>query len=175
MLGGAPYLSNRVYDSFAVVDAHNPGVKVQRENTLVGETNEDGKILVPNVSSFQKNKISIDPMDLPLNAEIESTVDYVAPSFRSGVYVEFNVKKAVPSAIVILQTADGKFVAAGSEGRLEGSEEPFVVGYDGQAFIRDLAAVNTIHISTPGQECSTQFTFAPSGDVQPVIGPEICQ
>lgn len=175
VLGGAPYLSNRVYDSFAVVDAHNPGVKVQRENTLVGETNEDGKILVPNLSSFQKNKISIDPMDLPLNAEIESTVDYVAPSFRSGVYVEFNVKKAVPSAIVILQTADGKFVAAGSEGRLEGSEEPFVVGYDGQAFIRDLAAVNTIHISTPGQECSTQFTFAPSGDVQPVIGPEICQ
>ena len=175
VLGGDVYMSNRINDSFAVVDAHNPGVKVQRDNTLVGETNEDGKILIPNLNAYQQNKISIDPMDLPLNAEIDSTVDHVAPSFKSGVYVEFDVKKALPSALVTLKAPDGAYLPAGSEGRLDGADEPFIIGYDGQAFIKGLSAVNTVHVSNDGHECTAQFVFAPSGNVQPAIGPEVCQ
>jgi outer membrane usher protein len=175
MLGGGVYASNRVYDSFAVVDAHAPGVRVQRDNTLVGETNEDGKILVPNLSSFQANKISIDPMDIPLNAEIESTVEHVAPAAKSGVYVDFKVRKALASALVILKDGNGKFLTPGSEGRLDGADEPFIVGYDGQAFIKGLQAVNTVHIIADGRECTAQFAFAPTDVVQPVIGPEVCQ
>ena len=175
LLGGDIYMSNRIEDSFAVVDAQTPGIKVQRENLLVGETNDDGKILIPNLNAFQKNKISIDPMDLPLNAEVSSTFDHVTPSYKSGVYVQFDVKKATPSALVILTDAAGTFLPAGSEGRLIGSDEPFVVGYDGQAFIKNLGAVNAIRIAFDGHECAAQFTFAPTDTVQPVIGPEICQ
>ncbi len=175
LLGGDIYMSNRIEDSFAVVDAQAPGIKVQRENLLVGVTNEDGKILIPNLNAFQKNKVSIDPMDLPLNAEVSSTFDYVAPSYKSGVYVKFDIKKATPSALVILIDAAGAFLPAGSEGRLEGSDEPFVVGYDGQAFIKNLGAVNAIRVTADGRECSAQFAFAPTDLVQPVIGPEICQ
>jgi outer membrane usher protein len=175
VLGGNVYTANHIEDSFAVVDAHAPGVKVQRENLLVGTTNEDGKILIPNLNSYHRNKISIDPIDLPINAEPATTYDYITPSFRSGVYVDFDVKKATPNAIVILKMPDGSFVTAGSEGHIDGSDEPFVVGYDGQAFIRDLKAVNTIHVTLASGACSATFASDQSAEVQPIIGPEICQ
>ncbi len=175
MLGGNVFASNRIDGAFAVVDAHEPGVRVMRENVVIGTTDSDGKILIPSLNAYYKNKIAIDPMDLPLDAEIASTLEYVAPSFKSGVYVEFDVKKAKPSAIVILKDASGKFLAAGSEGHLDGSDEPFIVGYDGQAFVKGLQAVNTIHVINNGRECTAQFSFGTETAVQPTIGPEICQ
>ena len=175
VLGGDVYFANRIEDAFAVVDAHAPGVKVLRQNIAIGETGDNGKILIPSVQSYQNNKISIDPLDLPLDAEVESTLEYVAPKFKSGIYIEFDVKKAKPSAIVILTGADGKYIPAGSQVQLDGSDEPFLVGYDGQAFIKGLQPVNSLHVLTPGQECSVQFSYAPTSDIQPVIGPEVCQ
>lgn len=175
MLGGDMYASNRIDDSFAVVDAHAAGVRVLRENVQIGKTNEDGKILIPNLSAYNRNKVSIDPMDLPLNAEIATTYDYVTPSFKSGVYVEFDVKKATPSGLVILQDASGTLLPAGAEGYVEGSDEPFIVGYDGRAFIKDLKPVNSIRVKIGEHECRAQFSFADTGEVQPVFGPEVCQ
>ena len=175
VLGGNVYASNRIDDSFAVVDAHAPGVKVQHQNLLVGATNDDGKILIPGLTSYNKNKIAIDPMDLPLNAEMATTYKYVAPGYKSGVYVDFDVKQATPNAIVVLKGIDGQFIPAGSEGHIDGSDEPFIVGYDGQAFIKDLHAVNTFHVTLENGICSGQFSFAPTSDVQPQIGPEMCQ
>ena len=175
MLGGDMYASNRIDDSFAVVDAHAAGVRVLRENVQIGKTNEDGKILIPNLSAYNRNKVSIDPMDLPLNAEIATTYDYVTPSFKSGVYVEFDVKKATPSGLVILQDASGTLLPAGAEGYVEGSDEPFIVGYDGRAFIKDLKPVNSIRVKIGEHECRAQFSFANTGEVQPVFGPEVCQ
>lgn len=174
-IGGDVYASNRIDDSFAVVDAHVPGVKIERENQVVAVTNEDGKAIIPNLNSYQKNKIAIDPMDLPLNAEPATTYDYIRPGFRSGVYVDFEVEVAPPSAIVILKMANGTMVPAGSEVRLDGSDETFVVGYDGQAFIKGLQAVNTIHVTLENGTCSAQFGFEARGDAQPTIGPEVCQ
>ena len=175
LLGGDIYVSNRIDDAFAVVDAHAPGVSVQRENITIGKTGDNGKILIPSLNAYQDNKIAIDPLDLPIDAEINSTVTRVKPSFRSGVYVEFDVKKAKPSAIVILKDANGKFLTAGSEGRLEGSDEPFIVGYDGQAFIKDLSPINTVHVNADGHECSALFTFGGDHSVQPTVGPEVCE
>jgi outer membrane usher protein len=175
LIGGNVYTSGRIDDSFAVVDTHLPDVKVQRDNVVVGKTNADGKILIPSLSAYHKNKISIDPMDLPLNAEPETTYEYVRPAFKSGVHVDFKVKKATPSAIVVLKDASGAFVQPGSEITVDGSDEVYVVGYDGQAFIKDLKAVNTIHVTSDKGTCTTQFAFKPTSEVQPMIGPEICQ
>lgn len=175
LLGGDIYTSNRIDDAFAVVDVHTPGIKVQKENNVVGVTNEDGKILIPSLSAYNKNKISIDPLELPLDAEIASTVDYVAPGYRSGVYVNFDVKKAKPGAIVILKDAAGKFIPAGSEVHLDGSDEVFVVGHEGQTYIQGLQAVNALTVDNAGATCTVHFTFEATGEIQPTLGPETCQ
>ncbi len=175
VIGGDVYASNRIDDSFAVVDAHAPDVKVQRENLLVGQTNEDGKILVPNLVSYQKNRIAIDPLDLPMNTEMDTASHYVTPGYRSGLYVDFNVKAASANAIVILKDANGAFLQPGTEAKLEGSDEPILIGYDGQAFVKDLKAVNILHVTNGSQSCIVQFTYEPNSQTQPVLGPETCQ
>jgi outer membrane usher protein len=48
-MGGGVFFSNRIDDSFAVVDTGTPGVPVLYENRPVGETNSSGKLLVPNL------------------------------------------------------------------------------------------------------------------------------
>jgi len=131
-MGGGAFLSNRIDDAFAVVDAGAPDVDVLYENRSAGKTDAQGLLLIPSLRSYQKNQIAIDSRDLPVDAEAPMTRDVVAPADRSGVVVAFGVKTDVKAAVVILSDKNGKFIEPGSRGQLEGANEPFVVGYDGR-------------------------------------------
>ena len=174
-MSGKVFAANRVDDGFAVVSVGSPGVKVLRENNAVGETDEDGQVLVPNLNSYQRNKIAIDANGLPLNTEIDVTSQMVTPGLRGGIDVRFEVKKDIVSAIVVLRTADGKLVPAGSKGRLDGSTETFLVGYDGRAYIKSLARRNSVIVTAAGQDCKATFDFTPVEGGQAVVGPVVCQ
>ena len=73
VLGGGVYAANRIDDSFAVVDAGAPNIDVLYENRLIGRTNSAGRLLVPDLRSYQRNKIEIDPRGLPLDAVAATT------------------------------------------------------------------------------------------------------
>ncbi len=174
--GGGTFLSNRVDDAFGVVSAGAPGVKVLHQNNLVGETNSDGKLLLPNLRSNLPNKVSIDPSNLPLDAEFDKTSTRVTPAFRSGVHIDFDVKTAVAAAIVILKNADGTFVPAGSELTLQGVSAPKTVGYDGQAYVNELKPQNSVSVKRPdGSSCQAQFSYKHAAGRQSVVGPIVCQ
>jgi outer membrane usher protein len=174
-LGGGVFLGNRIHDSFAVVDAGVPGVTVSQDNRPIGATNPWGKYLVPDLRSYQANRIGIDPTALPLGGEADSTQKIVAPAGHSGVYVDFGVKKDVRAAIVVLVGPDGKALPPGSKGRLEGGDETFVVGYDGQAYVKRLAATNTVVVENGEQECRASFAYAPVKGKRIVVGPIPCR
>jgi outer membrane usher protein len=169
------FLSNRIDDAFAVVDAGLPGIEVLYENRPVGKTNSDGKILIPGLRSYQKNQVAIDPRDLPINAEAPTTQNVVAPADRGGVVVSFGARNDNDAAMVILTDKDKKPMAVGSRVRLENSEEMFVVGYDGQAYLKGLGATNTVLVATEAGECRAAFPFTPDKDNQVVVGPVVCQ
>jgi outer membrane usher protein len=173
-MGGGVFFSNRIDDAFAVVDAGVPGVPVFHENRPVGETNSRGQLLIPNLRAYGNNKISIDPKGLPVNAEVDTVEDVVAPADRSGVLVSFATKSDVRAAIVILTGANGKPLAVGSRGKLDGGSGDFVVGYDGRAFVKELKSANTITITLDKGECHATFDYAASQDSQVVIGPVSC-
>lgn len=175
VMGGGVFLSNRIDDAFAVVDAGAPGVDVLYENRLIGKTNAQGQFLIPSLRSYQKNKIAIDPRDLPVNADAPMTQDIVAPADRSGVVVGFGVKTNVKAAIVVLADKTGKLITPGSRGKIEGGGEPFVVGYDGRAYVKGLSATNTVVISDGTNECRASFPFTPRKNAQVVIGPVVCE
>lgn len=175
VMGGGVFLSNRIDDAFAVVDAGAPGVDVLYENRLIGKTNAQGQFLIPSLRSYQKNKIAIDPRDLPVNADAPMTQDIVAPADRSGVVVGFGVKTNVKAAIVVLADKTGKLITPGSRGKIEGGGEPFVVGYDGRAYVKGLSATNTVVISDGTNECRVSFPFTPRKNAQVVIGPVVCE
>ena len=118
-MGKGVFATNRIDNSFAVVDTGTPGVPVLYENRPIGETNGSGKLLIPNLRAYSSNKIAIDPKNLGVNDEIETTEDVVAPADRSGVLVTFKTKTNVQEAVVILVDANGKPLAVGSKGKLD--------------------------------------------------------
>ena len=173
-MGSGVFATNRIDDSFAVVDTGTPGIPVLYENRPAGETNSSGKLLVPNLRAYGSNKISIDPKGLGVNDEIETTEEVVAPANRSGVLVTFKTTTNVQEAVVILVGADGKPLAVGSKGKLEGGTADFVVGYDGRAFVKDLKGANAVTVSLEKGECHASFDYAAASDHQVMIGPVSC-
>ncbi len=174
-IGGGVYATNRIDDSFAVVDAGAPGVSVLRENNVIGQTGDDGTLLVPGLNSYHANKLAIDPMGLPLNATVAETVQRVMPAFKSGTYVDFAVEREGGSAIVVLTDAAGSFIEVGSEVTLEGTGETFMVGYDGQTFLTGLSRENALVVTTRTSTCRASFAFESNADTQQVLGPEVCR
>jgi outer membrane usher protein len=174
-MGGGVFLANRIDDSFAVVDTGTPDVDVLHENRPAGRTNSRGQVLIPTLRSYQPNKIAIDPAGLPVNADISETELIVTPADRTGVLARFGVKTDVKSAVVVLSDKSGKVLPAGAAGRLEGTEEPFMVGYDGRAYVKGLTEANSIVVTLPAGECRASFPFTAQQDSQVVIGPVVCQ
>ena len=172
-MGNGVFLANRIDDAFAVVDTGSPGVEVFNENRSVGFTDGNGRLLIPNLRSYQKNKITIDARNLPVDADIETTQDIVAPADRSGVRVKFGVRTNPSSAVLAITTPDGKPVPAGAQGQIEGGDA-FVVGYDGRAFIKGLTAQNAVSVTLAEGQCHATFAYSERANEQVVI-PVLCR
>ena len=174
-LGGGVFAGNRVEDGFAVVDAGMAGVPVFEDNRPVGVTNPWGKLLVPGLQSYQTNRLGIDPSPLPLTAEAATTQVAVSPARGSGLYVDFGVKLDVRAATIVLVDADRKPLAPGSKGRLLGADQSFVVGYDGQAYVRGLGATNEVVVDRGDSECRASFAFTAVSGRPQTLGPVTCR
>ena len=136
----------RIDDAFAVVDTDGvQGIRVERENRYMGTTDSNGQLLVPDMRSFDVNRISINPLDAPTDAAVPVTVREIRPQDRSGVVVHFPVK-ASHSALLRLLDDTGKPIPVGSAATLQSSGVPAPVGYDGEAYIVDLQAHNEVKV-----------------------------
>jgi outer membrane usher protein len=169
------FLANRIDDAFAIVDVGAPGVAVAMDNRTVARTNADGVALVPGLRSYQRNRISIDPDVLPADAVVPETTSFVAPADHSGVSVSLRAESSSNAAVVELRRPDGSFVPAGSRGVLVQTGRPFVVGYDGRAFIESLAKVNEARIEIEEARCTATFPFEGHVDSQAYIPGVICR
>lgn len=170
------FLSNRINDAFTVVDAGAPDVAVQYENRPVGRTNSRGKLLLPDLRSYEQNQVSIDPTNLPVDATVSGTRAVTVPAERGGTVVKFDVRTDAQGALVTLRDEDGAFVETGATGLVDGSEQEFVVGYDGQAYITGLAPQSRLTIDQPNRKgCVAEFAFSPDTGNQVKIPDVICR
>ncbi len=174
MADGSVLAGRKIGDSFAIVNVGAKDVPVEFENRPAGTTGSSGKLLVPYLNSFQKNKISIDVTGLPINADIAETEMIVVPRDKSGVVVNFGVKAETASALVVLTDSAGQFLPESSEVFMAGEPDPFIVGYDGQVYLTGLSASNSITVKSTKGVCSASFDFKPGGDAQTMIGPVPC-
>jgi len=173
-MAGDVFMSNRIDDAFAVVDAGAPGITVSLENRPIGKTDSQGMLLVPGLRSYQKNRISIDPSNLPVDAEVETTRLIATPADRAGILVSMRHHKNLMAALLTFVRPDGSFIPAGSWGHLAGGGA-FIIGYDGQSFIKNLAPVNHIEINLGRIKCEASFPFKPRPGQQVKIGPVPCR
>jgi len=173
-VGGDVFLANRIDDSFAIVDTGVPNVEVFYENRSMGTTDAQGRLLIPSLRSYQRNKIAIDARSLPVDAEVKVTQDFVVPADRSGVRVKFGINTDARAAIVVFSGPDGKPLPPGAQGQIEGGES-FLVGYDGQAYVKNLSHTNVATVSLGDRTCRASFDYVPRRNEQVVISSTVCR
>lgn len=158
--GGGVFLSRRIDDAFAIVDAGAPGIEVHAENRPVGRTGRSGRILVPDLRAYEANVLSIDPVDLPLDAVLDQTRMTVRPAHHSGSRVDFGVRAEAQEAVISLVDARGEPVEVGGEATLNGATDPLLVGFDGEVFALGLKPRNRMQVSYPdGRGCIAEFDY----------------
>lgn len=175
LMGGDLFASRNINDAFAVVSTGGiTGVPVKLENRLIGTTNNKGMLLVTPLNAWQRNRLAIDPMDLPANMRLGEVEMFAVPSDRAGTEVQFDVQP-VRAAVVVLQNSTGDPIAAGSNAALVGKPgSATFVGYDGEVYLDTLGDANILQISTAGGTCQVSFDYPVTAAPIPRIGPLTC-
>jgi outer membrane usher protein len=172
--GGGLFAGNRIKDSFAVVDVGLPDIAVSLNNREVARTAASGKALLSDLQSYRINRISVDPLDLPLDAILDATAIRVVPTRRAGVVIDLRGRNRA-AALVVIRDAAGDFLAPGTVIALTGSQQDFRVGYDGEVWIEGLGAHNRISAQIGPAICQAAFPFAAQAGVQVYIQGVTCR
>jgi len=171
------FVTRRIDDAFALISTDGvANVPVQFENRTIGRTDAGGHYLLTGLNSWQPNRVSIDALDLPSQVQVGSVRNVAVPVDRAGVLVDFALR-TVRAAVVTLKDAQGHLMPLGSRVFLNRQKtEPAMVGYDGQVYLEDLAATNTLAVTSPdGKSCSATFVYPKDAGAIPAIGPLQCQ
>lgn len=173
MGGGHFALGNTIQDSFALVDVGIPNVPVYLQNREVTRTGPGGEALVPGLSSYRSNRVSIRLEDLPDSPASGVTAMDVVPARKAGSFVNLNENISL-GGTVVLKTVSGALLAPGTEVHFNDSQSASYVGYDGLTYFMGVKATNTVSARRGQVECSGQFARPPApGDADPLI--VVCQ
>jgi outer membrane usher protein len=144
---------------------------VSFDNQPVARTDSNGVALVPNLRSFDVNRLSIDPLQLPLDAALTDSQVQIVPPYRSGNVVRFPVQR-VHSGVFRLRRADGGPVPAGAVVKFQGEEFP--VGLEGLTYVTGYDHGTTGEAHWSGGRCRFRLPPPPAGQPQPDIGIVAC-
>lgn len=133
LLGGDLRASRSTRNSFAVVDVGGiAGVPVYIDHQLVTHTDQNGRAFLHDLLPYQPNRINIEPVELPLDVEIDTRTYVVVPRYRSGVIARFPVER-VRGGVFKLIAVEGRAVPVGAQVRFNG--KLFPIGYDGLTYV----------------------------------------
>lgn len=165
-MDGALFAANRVTDAFALVTTNGEaGVPVRYENQLIGETNRDGRLLIPSASAWYPAHYDIDTLSLPPSVQADVVSRRVAVAAGSGYVVRFPLDRTTVARGVLVDTA-GKPVPAGSVLLLNEKTRTYA-GWDGMIFLEGVAAENALVATFPeGGTCRARFAASlPAEDI----------
>jgi outer membrane usher protein len=167
------YPTRFVTDSFALVETKQSDIPVMIGHQLIGRTDANGKLLVPDLDSYLENRLSIDPMFLPANAIMDSIEQLVIPRRKGGVKVKFPIVFA-QSALARVVTPDQQPLPAGAVLADKNSDKNFITGWDGDVYIENLTG--PLILFWADGECFVEIKSAEDKSLAlPRIGPFICQ
>ena len=175
LVGGQPYLSRWISESFGL--ARVPGfadVRVYADNHLVGQTDAAGDAMLPRLRAYERNRIRIEPRDLPLDADVDTLRVEAVPYFRSGVVAEFPVRRSRGALFRVLLD-DGQPLPAGTTVERRGGKSIFPVANDGEVYVTGLEAQNRMIARWKNQACEFDLKFEPTADPLPDLGSHLCK
>jgi len=170
------FLANFIPDAFALVDTGEfSEVPIRFANQPMGTTDARGLRIVPWLNAHTPNYLEIDPQDLPIDIDISRTERYVRPAYRSGVRVNFDIKR-VSAAMVTLLDVKQQPLPPGSEVTVKGMEITALAGWDGEVYFDHLpeGPVEFQSITATGHLCRAHSVYKPVPGTIPSVGPLIC-
>jgi len=178
VFGDQLFPTRSIDGSFAVVNVGDePGVRVYDDNQIVGRTNAEGQVLVPNLRPYEDNQIGIEQADLPLDAQISTVTQNAVPYFRSGTLVKFAVLHP-HGALITLVLESGAVLPAGAVVRVAGRDQEYPSALHGEVYVTDFSAPAVLHASWPGGTCEAAVpkdVHIRSDDPLPRLGPYTCK
>lgn len=175
LLEGQLFPTQHINDSVGLVHVPGyPNLEVSSNNQIVARTNKNGDALLPDLWSYRPNTISIDPLALPMDAQLSNSKVALVPYYRSAVATSFAVKRN-RSAVLTLLLEDGKPAPVGMTVHVEGVTEAFMVGMRGEVFATDLSDRNKIQAAWRGTTCRFEYTIPADASTTIYSEPIICK
>lgn len=174
-MGGHVFAAREVPDAFAVVSTDGfGGIPVRLENRLIGSTDRNGLLLVTPLLSWQRNRLSIDTLDLPADMRADRVDTWVTPRQSAGLGVNFGLRRTQAMHVVLHDPA-GAPLPVGSQVRLPGGGSA-TVGYDGETYLEDVATPVQLEVDLPDGHCRVHLAppVAATSPGVPSIGPLLC-
>jgi outer membrane usher protein len=173
-LTSAGVMPSRTLDqSFAVIQlADFPGVEVEVDNQPVGRTDRKGRVLVDSLRPYEKNEVSIDANELPIDAVLATPSMVVTPAWRSGPVVAFPVTRA-RAATFRLRLEDGSVVPAGAVAQV--GKRTYPVALDGLLYVEDRTAAKSAKVTWSGRSCQVGMQGIRSNEPLVDYGNVICR
>lgn len=158
-------LANDLGETFAII--HAKGASGAKVNNSSGTTLDwFGNGIVPYLSPYQKNYVSLDPNNLPENVEVEATGQEVIPRANSVSLVKFATKTG-EYRLFDISLADGSTPPLAAEVFDEQDQHIGYVVQGGQLFVQGVAPkgkLNVIWGASAAEQCSFNYVFSPESD-----------
>lgn len=159
--------------SFAVVQvADYEGLTVYLDNQPVGTTDEHGRVLVGALRPYERNEISVNPRQVPMDGSLSQRAIGVTPAYRSGALVRFPIERAMAATMRLVQ-ADGSPVPAGAQAALGATRFP--LGLDGLLYVEGLRDSASLVVTWAGGACSSDVRRPEGNDPVPDLGDVRCE
>jgi outer membrane usher protein len=152
-IGRDVYWTRPVRESFAVADATAPGVRIYRDNQLVGITGANGRALVPDLITYNTTRISLDAEDLPLDRGLTEASQDIKLAPGGAV-----ITLATPAQRLLglrLQLDSGASVPAGAQLSVDGKPANLPVGLEGLVYLEAPSAAFTLLATWGKGRCQT--------------------
>ena len=168
--GGQTALTRPIQSSFAVVKVGElEGVRVYRNNQEAGRTDARGLYVLPTITSYTYNSISIEPQDIDLGYQIDSLEHTVVPPLGAGVLAEFPLRPIrAYEGTLTMRLPQGDTAAAHVWVGLTNGEHSltFTTGYGGEFYL-DAAEPGNWEgtFATPGVACHFHLTLPKTNSV----------
>ena len=159
-------------DTFALVEAKGAqGAEVN--NSQGAKIDRNGYALVPSLTAYQENTVSINPVGTSYFLDIDTVNDKIVPYAGAAVKVKFNTKIGYP---LLIQTklSSGDFIPVGASVLNKKNEVLGTTGQNGQIYVRTDQEQGKLTVawgSLAQEKCTVDYSIpkAKALDDQPII------
>jgi outer membrane usher protein len=143
-IGGGVHTTRPVNESYALVRVPDvAGVRAYLNNQETGRTNRRGDTLISNLLPYYANRIGISDQDVPLDRDIETVEQAVAPPYHGGALVVFqaNRRQCVTGTVVVRIDSQSVIPALGELTVFVGGQSiSSPIGTSGEFYLENIPA-----------------------------------